>query len=212
MNWTQGSRFLTNFLKSSGEISKSSASQYSSLNKHQKGILDAEKIVACNLLQQRGCVAATSFQQPNLGSKSTDPQETLILARNVFGKFEISCCIEGGVLRIKGHAVTVSRRYGQSIQDEPKLNRDFLVQLWVPDRKRKRYRANKRHKVVNYANRGVSVYGDQSSFQHPLGRWFSGSSVTEEKSLDQRKQVLKQPPLSQPATGAMEPASLEEVS
>ena len=67
--------------------------------------------------------SSTSFQQ-NLGSKTTDPQETLILARNVLGKFEISCCI-GGVLRTKGHAVTVSCRYGQSIQDEPKLNRDF---------------------------------------------------------------------------------------
>ncbi|PSS04537.1 Altered inheritance rate of mitochondria protein [Actinidia chinensis var. chinensis] len=210
MNWTQGSRLLTNFLKRSGEITKSSASQYSSLDKHQKGILDTEKIVACSSQQQRQCVAPTSFQQLNLGSKNIDPQGTLILARNVLGKFEISCCIEGGVLRKKGHTVTVSRHFGQSIQDETKLNRDFLVQLWVADRKRKRSRAKKRHKLVNYANRGETVYGDQSSFQHPLGRWFSGSSVMEEKSHDQMKQVLKQPPLSQPTTGALEPASLEE--
>ncbi|GMP70843.1 hypothetical protein CsSME_00029517 [Camellia sinensis var. sinensis] len=212
MNWIKGLRLLTNLSKPTGEISKCGASQCSSVNKHQNGILDAENITPLCLQQQRGCLAVNSFQQPSLGPKDIDLQDTLIVSRNMLGKFELASCIQGNTLRLKRPAVTVSRRYGQSAQDDPKLDRDFLVQLWVADKKQKRSRAKRRGKVVNYANNGETVYTNQSSFQPPLGRWFSGTSITEEKSDDHVRPVLKQPPLSQSATGALKPASLEEVS
>ncbi|CAL5344253.1 hypothetical protein CsSME_00029517 [Camellia sinensis var. sinensis] len=210
MNWIKGLRLLTNLSKPTGEISKCGASQCSSVNKHQNGILDAENITPLCLQQQRGCLAVNSFQQPSLGPKDIDLQDTLIVSRNMLGKFELASCIQGNTLRLKRPAVTVSRRYGQSAQDDPKLDRDFLVQLWVADKKQKRSRAKRRGKVVNYANNGETVYTNQSSFQPPLGRWFSGTSITEEKSDDHVRPVLKQPPLSQSATGALKPASLEE--
>lgn len=210
MNWIKGLRLLTNLSKPTGEISKCGASQCSSVNKHQNGILDAENITPLSLQQQRGCLAVNSFQQPSLGPKDIDLQDTLIVSRNMLGKFELTSCIQGNTLRLKRPAVTVSRRYGQSAQDDPKLDRDFLVQLWVADKKQKRSRAKRRGKVVNYANNGETVYTNQSSFQPPLGRWFSGTSITEEKSDDHVRPVLKQPPISQSATGALKPASLEE--
>lgn len=210
MNWIKGLRLLTNLSKPTGEISKCGASQCSSVNRHQNGILDAENITPLSLQQQRGCLAVNSFQQPSLGPKDIDLQGTLIVSRNMLGKFERTSCIQGNTLRLKRPAVTVSRRYGQSAQDDPKLDRDFLVQLWVADKKQKRSRAKRRGKVVNYANNGETVYTNQSSFQPPLGRWFSGTSITEEKSDDRVRPVLKQPPLSQSATGALKPASLEE--
>lgn len=210
MNWIKGLRLLTNLSKPTGEISKCGASQCSSVNKHQNGILDAENITPLSLQQQRGCLAVNSFQQLSLGPKDIDLQDTLIVSRNMLGKFELTSCIQGNTLRLKRPAVTVSRRYGQSAQDDPKLDRDFLVQLWVADKKQKRSRAKRRGKVVNYANNGETVYTNQSSFQPPLGRWFSGTSITEEKSDDHVRPVLKQPPLSQSATGALKPASLEE--
>lgn len=210
MNWIKGLRLLTNLSKPTGEISKCGASQCSGVNKHQNGILDAENITPLSLQQQRGCLAVNSFQQPSLGPKDIDLQDTLIVSRNMLGKFDLTSCIQGNTLRLKRPAVTVSRRYGQSAQDDPKLDRDFLVQLWVADKKQKRSRAKRRGKVVNYANNGETVYANQSSFQPPLGRWFSGTSITEEKSDDHVRPVLKQPPLSQSATGALKPASLEE--
>lgn len=210
MNWIKGLRLLTNLSKPTGEISKCGASQCSSVNKHQNGILDAENITPLSLQQQRGCLAVNSFQQPSLGPKDIDLQDTLIVSRNMLGKFELTSCIQGNTLRLKKPAVTVSRRYGQSAQDDPKLDRDFLVQLWVANKKQKRSRAKRRGKVVNYANNGETVYTNQSSFQPPLGRWFSGTSIAEEKADDHVRPVLKQPPLSQSATGALKPASLEE--
>ncbi|KAL6997564.1 hypothetical protein U1Q18_007691 [Sarracenia purpurea var. burkii] len=209
MNWIKVLRSLINFPKPTWEISKHSVPQYSRMKKHQKRILDAEKVTSHLFQHQRGPIASNSFQQPNLGSKHMDLPETLISARNMLGKFDFSYCIKGEILRPRRRAVTISRWYGQSIQD-PKLSRDFLVQLWVADKKMKRPRAKRRHKVVNHANHGETVFDNQSSFQHPFGRWFLGTSITEEKSYDQTKQVLKQPPLSQPATGALKPASVEE--
>ncbi|XP_058206376.1 altered inheritance rate of mitochondria protein 25 [Rhododendron vialii] len=113
------------------------------------------------------------------------------------------------------------RRYGQSIQHDPKLDRDFLVRLWVDDRKmissmekmekrRSKSREKRRDRVVNYANHEETGYAKQSSFRNPFGRLFSAPSAAEERSYNQTKKVLKQPPLSQPTTGALKPSSLEE--
>lgn len=69
------------------------------------------------------------------------------------------------------------RRYGQIIQHDPKLDREFLVRLWIDDRK-----------------------------------LISSMEKRQSKSYDKTKRVLKQPPLSQPTTGALKPSFPEEVS
>ncbi|KAJ0078837.1 hypothetical protein Patl1_24575 [Pistacia atlantica] len=62
------------------------------------------------------------------------------------------------------------------------LDRDFLAQFWIADNK----------------------------LEKPRGRWFSGSAVPEENPYEQGKPVLRQPPVSQPVTGFLEPGSPEE--
>ncbi|CAK9146581.1 unnamed protein product [Ilex paraguariensis] len=176
------------------EGTKWSISPYSMAKKHRNGVSDPENIPLLSLQPQRG----------NAG-------ETLSFAKSALWIFKLPHCSELRVLGPKPYAVTVSRQYGQGVQACPNLNRDFLVQLWVADKKMKRSRGRRRRKIVNYANHGEAVFGNQPSFQDSLGRWFSATSVTGKESYGQVKQVLKQPPPSQAVTGILEPASMEEV-
>ena len=86
--------------------------------------------------------------------------------------------------------MTVFRRFGSSIgnkiEADDHIDRDFLVKLWVADRKMRNPRERKRRKVSKFDND-----------QYP--RYFSD------------KRVLKQPPLSQSSTGFLDPESPEEV-
>lgn len=103
----------------------------------------------------------------------------------------------------------MSRQFGKSVQNDNHLNRDFLVQLWIEDKKLKSSR-RKRKQIVKHEKHGESVFNSQTSFQLPFGRWFSGASVVVEKSNNKVKPALKQPPLSQSVTGFLEPSSPEE--
>ncbi|KAA8540133.1 hypothetical protein F0562_026825 [Nyssa sinensis] len=210
MNWTKGLRFFTNFPKTSRDISKCGAPQNSIANKNQNGILDAEKISFLRRQQERGQVVATSFLQENLGYKDIE-----IFGRNLLWKFKLLYCFERNVIVPKQHVMTITRRYGQSRQSDPNLDRDFLVQLWVADKRMKRSRRKRKLKIVKHANHDEMVLGVRPSFQLPFRSFFSDASVTEEKSVAERKSdpvkpVLKQPPLSQSTTGFLKPASPEE--
>ncbi|RVX01750.1 hypothetical protein CK203_024359 [Vitis vinifera] len=94
---------------------------------------------------------------------------------------------------------------------DPQMDRDFLVQLWVVDRKAKGSRGKRKRKTVKYGADSEIVYGNQLSSQFPFGDGFQVHPVTKEKPSEQEKPVLKQPPLSQSVTGFLEPASPEEV-
>ncbi|ESR47921.1 hypothetical protein CICLE_v10001355mg [Citrus x clementina] len=110
------------------------------------------------------------------------------------------------VYRYKGSFFQSKRCFGHDVRGAAQLNRDFLVQLWISDRRRQSSR-EKRRKVVRYKNIDESIYDPR-----PFGRWFSGATVTEEKPLDKGKPILGQPPVSQTISGFLEPASLEEVA
>ncbi|KDO84021.1 hypothetical protein CISIN_1g0155681mg, partial [Citrus sinensis] len=110
------------------------------------------------------------------------------------------------VYRYKGSFFQSKRCFGHDVRGDAQLNRDFLVQLWISDRRRQSSR-EKRRKVVRYKNIDESIYDPR-----PFGRWFSGATVTEEKPLDKGKPILGQPPVSQTISGFLEPASLEEVA
>lgn len=106
--------------------------------------------------------------------------------------------------RYKGSFFQSKRCFVRDVRGDAQLNRDFLVQLWVSDRKRQSSR-EKRRRVVKYKNVDESIYDPR-----PFGRWFSGATVTQEKPLDKGKPILRQPPVSQTISGFLEPASLEE--
>lgn len=108
------------------------------------------------------------------------------------------------VYRYKGSFFQSKRCFGHDVRSDAQLNRDFLVQLWISDRRRQSSR-EKRRKVVKYKNIDESIYDPR-----PFGRWFSGAVVIEEKPLDKGKPILGQPPVSQTISGFLEPASPEE--
>lgn len=64
---------------------------------------------------------------------------------------------------------------------------------------------------VKYGAHRETVYVNQLCSQFPLGKYFSSASVTNKKSYEQEKPVLKQPPLSQSSIRFLKPASPEEV-
>ncbi|KAH7571460.1 hypothetical protein JRO89_XS04G0056700 [Xanthoceras sorbifolium] len=103
------------------------------------------------------------------------------------------------------------RYFGKRVgSDDGELSRDFLAELWVVDWKMERSRGKRRtRKTVKSENLGDSFYGGGGS----LERWFSGSAVGEEKPYNGQvgKPFLQQPPVSEPVSGFLEPASQEEV-
>lgn len=108
-------------------------------------------------------------------------------------------------LGAKHGVMTFFRQFGHTAQNDPHLDRDFLVQLWIADRKRESSRGKRKHKNVKSENHHETVFGHQS------GRWFSdASSISEEKPYEQVKTILKQPPPSQSVTGFLEPSSPQE--
>ncbi|KAJ1410209.1 Tubby-like, C-terminal [Sesbania bispinosa] len=97
----------------------------------------------------------------------------------------------------------VSRRFGSGINNgnevDHQLTRDFLVKLWVADRKMRSPRGKQGRKLVKYRGDGDP-------------RWFSGSSVAGHGGVLRKgkKRVLKQPPISQSVSEFLEPESPQE--
>ncbi|KAG4979305.1 hypothetical protein JHK82_032553 [Glycine max] len=94
--------------------------------------------------------------------------------------------------------VIVTRRFGSGVNggkenemDVHKLTREFLVKLWVDDRKMR----NPRDRVKSFGG-----YGDP--------RWFSATSAVPRRP--KRRAVLKQPPISQSVSDFFDPQSPEE--
>lgn len=131
------------------------------------------------------------------------------LERNMSWKGKFPCFLEN-VLGPRRYAMSICRPYVQSVQNNPDLSRDFLVQLWVEDRKKRKFTGKKRRKVLKSADHDEGLSGGQTAFRLPFDRLFSDASISE-KSYDQAKPDLKQPPPSQFVTGILEPMSSEEV-
>lgn len=158
---------------------------------------------------QRGGPAASSLQQVELTCGDHDLGEILIGSRNMLWKSVLPPCYEGNGLRQK-HAMNSCRRYASSSENDPILNRDFLVQLWAADKKMRKSKAKRKQITAKSANHGKNIVDNLSSLQKSLGKWFSSASVADEKSYDPEKPVLKQPPSSQRVTGRLKPASQHE--
>lgn len=136
-----------------------------------------------------------------------DFSERMILARNHVRRFQLPGCLQGHFSWSTQSMITSFRRFGHSVENDTPLNRDFLVQLWVADRKMENSRGKRRQKIVKRRKFGGTEYDNQ----HQYRRWYSGTPLTEENVLDQGQPVLRQPPLSQSITGFLKPESPEEV-
>ncbi|KAJ0014016.1 hypothetical protein Pint_21590 [Pistacia integerrima] len=156
------------------------------VNRQQKGICNSAKVGVFDW----ECLE-TRFLEQKEGFRATGFVDSIV-GRNVLGRF-------------KENSVQLKRFFGSS-GNGAQLDRDFLAQLWIADKKLEKSREKRRRKVVKSKNYGEPVYDAR-----PQGRWFSGSAVPEENPYEQGKSVLRQPPVSQSVTGFLEPSSLEEV-
>ncbi|XP_010255685.1 PREDICTED: altered inheritance rate of mitochondria protein 25 isoform X2 [Nelumbo nucifera] len=211
MRWIKDLYCISKYCKSAGKISELDASMHHAANKCKHGISNAKMIVDNICLQpRRGYCSQTLLQQIILGTEAASLHGRLVMGNNALGRFQQSFSCKGSLISAKHTPLTISRWFGSTVQNDPCISRDFLVQLWVADKKIKSSR-HKRRRRVQHVHIGGTIYENQSSFQLPFGRWFSGASVTEERSSERAKPILKQPPLSEAPTGYLEPTSSEEV-
>ncbi|KAF3952686.1 hypothetical protein CMV_021782 [Castanea mollissima] len=203
MNWTKGWRCLASTNKTVGR----SESLYHTTNQNQNGAFTPEKVQVLQYLQsQSGTFPARSLSQDNLWGTAVGFQERLVLARNLVWRFKLPGGLEGNASWLTQRKIAVSRKYGHSVENDNHLDRDFLVQLWVADRKMKNSRGKRRQKLVKYGKFPGTAY----ERQHQYGRWYSGAPLAEQEFLGKGKPVLNQPPLSQSDSAFLEPESPEE--
>lgn len=202
MNWKESCRCLIRINKTIGR----SASLYHTLNKNQNGAFTPEKVPILHNLQSPGRHLHGSTRKDGSWSGAMDFSERMILARNHVRRFQLPCCLQAHFSWSTQSMITGFRRFGHSVENDTPLNRDFLVQLWVADRKMENSKGKRRQKIVKRRKFGGTEYDNQ----HQYRRWYSGTPLTEENVLDQGQPVLRQPPLSQSITGFLKPESPEE--
>ncbi|KAF5450867.1 hypothetical protein F2P56_031184 [Juglans regia] len=199
MNWTKAWCYLGRTQKTIERISPS----YHTIN----GACASEKIIVLHCLQsQSGCLPARYLLKDDLCGGPIGFRDRLISTRNIVSRYKLPGCLEGNSPWSKQSTITLSRKFGHKVDSDTHLTREFLVKLWVADRKMKNYRRKGRRKIATYGNAGGKAYDSP----HQYGRWYSGASLTEQNFMDQEKPVLTQPPLSQSVSGLLKPQSPEE--
>ncbi|XP_024021240.1 altered inheritance rate of mitochondria protein 25 [Morus notabilis] len=191
MNWRNW-RCIARINRSAREISRIDSSLYCVKRNHQNGVFNGEKV------QVLGGLPSPAKSSGSMAGDSGF-QESLIGSRKPFWGFRLLSFFGANYLQSKPNSLIVSRQFGKNVGDDSRLERGFLVQLWVADSKMEDSKRKRGRKRV-YGHRGPPTYDN-----HRLGRWFSGSSVAEES-----EGVMQQPPLSQSVSGFLRPESPEE--
>ncbi|KAF3953941.1 hypothetical protein CMV_020655, partial [Castanea mollissima] len=106
----------------------------------------------------------------------------MVLARNLVWRFKLPGGLEGNAPWLKQRKIAVSCKYGHSIENDNHLDRDFLVQLWVADRKMKNSKGKRRRKL-DFLDKGRPVLN-----QPPLSQ--SDSAFLEPESPDEAQVAL----------------------
>ena len=127
----------------------------------------------CNDAISKWDISSKIIFQDGLWGTAIGFQEKLVLARNLGWRFKLPGGLEGNAPWLKQRKIVVSRKYGHSIENDNHLDRDFLVQLWVADRKMKNSKGKRRRKLVKYGNFSGTAYENQ----HEYGRWYSGAPL-----------------------------------
>lgn len=128
------------------------------------------------------------------------------LGRKTSGMFKLPCIPVDNVSGSKSSSL----RYAHSLQNDPDLNRDFFVRLWLADKKKAKPTAMLRSKVRKPGSSDETSI-DVRFLPKLLERMLSSKATLDDKSYDKLKLGLKQPPTSQSITGSLKPMSLEEV-
>lgn len=105
---------------------------------------------------------------------------------------------------------TRTRSFGSSAENEPFLSREWLMKLWLAEKKRPTMMRIKERKVVDRSRSSENVNSDVGFFHMPSSRWFGGAPAVG-KIPNPVDNPYVQPPISQPATGSLKPKSPEEV-
>nr|GMC95470.1 altered inheritance rate of mitochondria protein 25 [Ipomoea batatas] len=200
MSWRQHVRCLARKYRSS---------QCLMANKQMNGILVVEENPFFCLKLHRGYASSMLPSQ-------TDPRniylsKSLNSGRNLLSMVKLSGSVVRNIQGLQHPPMIVSRQFGQGAKNDPYLSRDFFVQLWVADRKMKQSGVKRRPRSHKSLNDGESGSYSQFFSKFPPGRHLSGASAAEEKSFQEAKPNLRQPPPSQSVTGILQPSSPEEV-
>ncbi|XP_031094883.1 uncharacterized protein LOC115999213 isoform X1 [Ipomoea triloba] len=199
MSWRQHVRCLARKYRSS---------QCLMANKQMNGILVVEENPFFCLKLHRGYASSMLPSQ-------TDPRniylsKSLNSGRNLLSMVKLSGSVVRNIQGLQHPPMIVSRQFGQGAKNDPYLSRDFFVQLWVADRKMKQSGVKRRPRSHKSLNDGESGSYSQFFSKFPPGRHLSGASAAEEKSFQEAKPNLRQPPPSQSVTGILQPSSPEE--
>lgn len=181
-------------------IAKQSKCRISVFQKGQSSALSTEKNLFATL-QDRGYVPAVSHQQAGCSTKHFQDK----YGKNISWGVKLPCGLSRNMFTQRKYAMLISCQYSDRTKNDADLSRDFFVQLWVEDKKRKSSEAQDRQKVLSRR------FGNRTNFKHPSGTPLSGASVTYEGYDAEMNTVLRQPPTSQSLTGALKPSSAEEV-
>lgn len=126
-----------------------SASLYHTITKSGTGTFTTEKVQVLHCLQsQIQCLPPRSLWQDLLWGGAIGFRERLISARSLVWRFKLPACFGGNSPWSTRSMTTVSRKFGGSAQNDTHLNRDFLVQLWVADRKMENSKGKRKQKQV----------------------------------------------------------------
>lgn len=201
MNWRR-LRCLAKIKNSPGQILKFDSSlPCGRRNQQADGVFfNGEKVRVLG-----GSLSRTKSGGSSAGDSYSGFQERLIGARKPVWEFR-SCSFFGAnsLHSNPSASLIMCRQFGQNAENDYRLDRDFLAQLWVADGKTEDSKRKGRRKLV-YGRRGAPTYDNRLSYDNRFGRLFSGSSVAEESG-----RVMQQPPPSQSVSGFLKPESPEE--
>lgn len=171
-------------------------SSYSGMKKLESFPVDVAKFRCFHCPAQRGVAVA------GVSNGDLDAGQLSVSIRNLQQRFF-------GASSNEGKYGSFHRGYSSSSENDPNISRDFLVQLWVDDRKMRKLK-QKRKKIrassVN-VNDDETVFDNPASLQQVFGKFFSKAFVTEEKANESEKPIVKQPPPSQRMAGPLKPAT-----
>lgn len=185
--------------KCTKEVSKCGLS-YSGVKKLESFLVDVAKARSFHGQVQRGVVVA------GMSNGDLDIGKLSVGIRNLQQTFVVSSSNEG-----KGG--NFFRQYSSSSGNDPNIRRDFLVQLWVDDRKKRKLKQKRkqiRASSVN-VNDDETVFDNPASLQQVFGKFFSKAFAADEKANEPEKPIVKQPPPSQRMAGPLKPATSLEV-
>ncbi|XP_058085724.1 altered inheritance rate of mitochondria protein 25 [Magnolia sinica] len=202
MRWLKEWYHFLKHIKCTNEIAKFGSPWYHTVDNCH----NAEKImnhVCPQRHPQTGCISQSLFQHSGFRRGIMGIWERPITANNALQGFELHSD--------KGSPLPMFRQFRKIVQQEPCLSRDWLVQLWVAERRSGNSRFKRKQRVVRRVQRRETAFENQPLFQSPFRRWFASPTVAGERFNDSEKPLIKQPPLSQSSTDFLQPTSPEEI-